>query len=367
NFNHIKEAAKILKDFKLVLLFERKLAMLAIKKIWNEVRYYHSWENHIYPMLQHIKQQEYEPEVEKLYFWAAIFHDVIYDVRNKPGENESLSALFWIQEANKAKPHEDDLSITVSDLEVEEYLKLSIDNDTIEKVAEIIKATYGHESIVPLIREFLKADLYGFTDPYKSIYNETLIRKEYNHIDWAVYLAGRKKFLKAYSENSVIKEMNVSENLLSEIKHTDNLKQNIAIYPGTFNPFHLGHFNILEKAEMIFDKVIIVYAENPEKPWNVAPSISETLFKSNRQIEFVQGSLVKWIESLPYPVSIVRGLRNTSDVQYEQNYLRWLSELSKEKLSVVNIFCDKEFEHISSSALRSLEKVDFEASKKFKI
>ena len=41
----------------------------------------------------------------------------------------------------------------------------------------------------------------------------------------------------------------------------------IAIYPGSFNPFHIGHLNILEKSERIFGKgnVIIAMGLNIEK------------------------------------------------------------------------------------------------------
>ena len=42
-------------------------------------------------------------------------------------------------------------------------------------------------------------------------------------------------------------------------------RRSIAVYAGSFNPFHRGHYNILIKAEQIFDKVIIARGINPEK------------------------------------------------------------------------------------------------------
>ena len=51
----------------------------------------------------------------------------------------------------------------------------------------------------------------------------------------------------------------------------------------------------------------------------------------------------------------MRGLRNSTDFQYEQNQYRYIQEL-KPDIKIINIFCDKEFEHISSSGIRTLEK-----------
>lgn len=45
-------------------------------------------------------------------------------------------------------------------------------------------------------------------------------------------------------------DMNVRELL-------ETWKPKIGVYAGSFNPFHLGHYNILTKAEKIFDNIII--------------------------------------------------------------------------------------------------------------
>ena len=54
-------------------------------------------------------------------------------------------------------------------------------------------------------------------------------------------------------------------------------------------------------------------------------------------------------------VTLIRGLRNSTDLQYELTQYRFLQEL-KPDIKVVSIFCDKEYEHISSSAIRNLSK-----------
>lgn len=126
----------------------------------------------------------------------------------------------------------------------------------------------------------------------------------------------------------------------------------IAVFAGSFNPFHKGHYNVLQKAEKIFDKVIIAFGKNPEKDnrYHTVPNSVK-----NRQIENYEGLLTDFISSLGHEVTVIRGLRNSTDFDYEQNQYRYIQELMPD-IRIVNIFCDKEFEHISSSGIRTLEK-----------
>lgn len=127
----------------------------------------------------------------------------------------------------------------------------------------------------------------------------------------------------------------------------------VGVYAGSFNPFHLGHYNILTKAEKIFDKVIIGFGKNPEKSDNFGlPSQS----LDSRDVRFYDGLLTDFIDSLEYEnITLIRGLRNSTDLQYELTQYRFLQEL-KPDIQVISIFCDKEYEHISSSAIRMLMK-----------
>lgn len=128
----------------------------------------------------------------------------------------------------------------------------------------------------------------------------------------------------------------------------------IAVFPGSFNPFHKGHYNVLQKAEKIFDKVIIAFGSNPEKSGERRYQVPASV--SNRQIEIYDGLLTDFVSSIGgEEIIVIRGLRNSTDFQYEQNQYRYIQELMPH-IRIVNIFCDKEFEHISSSGIRTLEK-----------
>ena len=139
----------------------------------------------------------------------------------------------------------------------------------------------------------------------------------------------------------------------------------IAIYPGSFNPFTTGHLNILEKAEAIFGKenVIIAVGINPDKlnpnteQFSAVKTIKDNL--RSKTVEGFKGFLTDYIwekEKLGFDVTVIKGLRNGDDLDYEVNQLRFMEEM-KPDIKVVFITCDKQFEHVSSSAYRALEKV----------
>jgi pantetheine-phosphate adenylyltransferase len=139
----------------------------------------------------------------------------------------------------------------------------------------------------------------------------------------------------------------------------------IGIYPGSFSPFHKGHYNILLKAEQIFDQVIIARGLNPEKEksdW-VVPNSLKTL-----EIIEYDGLLTDCINRVKLShnttPTVIRGLRNSIDLQYELNQYRYLQDLMPE-IQMVSIFCDKEFEHISSSGIRLLSKYGKEKVQKY--
>jgi pantetheine-phosphate adenylyltransferase len=156
-----------------------------------------------------------------------------------------------------------------------------------------------------------------------------------DYLDWLNYLT--EKFDKS---NSGIKD------ILSV------WTPKIGVYAGSFNPFHLGHYNILTKAEDIFDKVIIAKGINPDKEkgeFELPDKIK------NRQIIYYDGLLTDMLSNLGYEITLIRGLRNATDLQYELTQYAFLQEMMP-TIKIVNIFCDKKYEHISSSAIRNLMK-----------
>lgn len=164
----------------------------------------------------------------------------------------------------------------------------------------------------------------------------------HQHVDYLVYKKERLTFIEQQAD---------FKNKEAFIDYITTRVPNIAVFAGSFNPFHKGHYNVLQKAETLFDKVIIAFGKNlskHERTWELPKTIS------NRQHAEYNGLLTDYLDSLAYDVTVVRGLRNSTDFQYEQNQYRYLQEL-KPDIKIVNIFCNKEFEHISSSGIRTLE------------
>ena len=132
----------------------------------------------------------------------------------------------------------------------------------------------------------------------------------------------------------------------------------IALYPGSFNPFHKGHYDILLKAEKIFNIVVVARGVNPDKQKSEF-ELPELITSSFPVIEY-NGLLTNCIEDYKKRadfdnITVIRGLRNSTDLQYEMTQYRYLQDLMPE-IQVVSIFCNKEYEHISSSGIRSLSK-----------
>jgi pantetheine-phosphate adenylyltransferase len=151
------------------------------------------------------------------------------------------------------------------------------------------------------------------------------------------------------------------------------MRNTIALYCGTFSPFHIGHLNIVRKSLKIFDNLTVAFGHNPTKPQTDTVSRSEELKAKLEKLgircqvtvysTFLH-ELIEEYENKGFEVVLIRGLRNGDDLDYEDNQLKYIRDFKKD-INVVFIRCDEEYEHISSSSIRSLESFRPGSAKKY--
>lgn len=131
-----------------------------------------------------------------------------------------------------------------------------------------------------------------------------------------------------------------------------------AVYPGSFDPPTLGHLDIMERASRLFDEVIVSVGLNLAKtPLLTAEQRLECLQEiaqplANVRIARFDGLLVEHARSLG-AYAVVRGLRATSDFEYEFQMAMVNRRLAPD---VETVFFMTKWEHsyLSSSMVREV-------------
>ncbi|MDE7108145.1 MAG: pantetheine-phosphate adenylyltransferase [Clostridiales bacterium] len=129
-----------------------------------------------------------------------------------------------------------------------------------------------------------------------------------------------------------------------------------AIFAGTFDPFTLGHRNIVERAAKLFDGAIIAVADDTGK--NTAPlSVRTEIAKAavadmpTVTVESFSGLLSDYVTKKGDCV-LVRGVRNSNDLEYERD----LTAVYKSLCGVesIIIITDSAYGHVSSTVVRAV-------------
>ena len=98
--------------------------------------------------------------------------------------------------------------------------------------------------------------------------------------------------------------------------------QPVAVYPGSFDPFHVGHVAIVDRASQIFPRVIVGILKNAGKDSLFSPEerleIISEYYKNNNAVEVLSfsGLLINFLDELNASI-IIRGMRAVSDFEYE--------------------------------------------------
>jgi pantetheine-phosphate adenylyltransferase len=133
---------------------------------------------------------------------------------------------------------------------------------------------------------------------------------------------------------------------------------NIAIYPGTFDPIHLGHTDLIKRALLIFDKVIIAIADSSHKKplFTLAQRVTmvEQVCASLENIEVCGFSnLLIHFASEKKANIIIRGLRAVSDFEYEFQ-LAGMNRKLAPAIETVFLSTAENYSYISSSLIKEI-------------
>jgi len=137
--------------------------------------------------------------------------------------------------------------------------------------------------------------------------------------------------------------------------------QRIGIYPGSFDPIHKGHIDIINRATKLVDKLFIAVADSPHKSplFNLEErkEMIEEEFSKKTGIEVIafNNLLVDLADSLNAKI-LIRGLRAVSDFEYEFQMLGMNRQLNS-NIETVFLMADAQRQSISSNFIKDIARL----------
>lgn len=146
---------------------------------------------------------------------------------------------------------------------------------------------------------------------------------------------------------------------------TPKSPERTALMPGSFNPFTVGHMDILRRSLELFDRVVVSVGVNRAKTTDA--EIDTRLDAIRSAVASLPGVEVMAWEGLTVDaarsvgaVAMVRGVRSVADFDYERS----LAELNRRisGIDTVLLVASPELSAVSSSAVRELESFGYDVT-----
>lgn len=134
----------------------------------------------------------------------------------------------------------------------------------------------------------------------------------------------------------------------------------IALFPGSFDPFTKGHEDIVRRASSFFDEIVIGVGHNSQKqrffdlPLMLACIESTFADKPNVRVATFQGLTAVFAAKIGANF-LLRGLRNTTDFEYE-NSISQVNRNIVHQLETVFLITSPEYAYISSTVVRDIHR-----------
>ena len=133
-----------------------------------------------------------------------------------------------------------------------------------------------------------------------------------------------------------------------------------AVFPGSFDPVTLGHYDIVERATKLFDKIIIAIGHHVQKKYMFSleqrKEFLRNTFKDfpNVEIDSFEGLTVDYCRKRNVNF-IIRGLRNPADFEFEKAIVHINRTLTLEnKIETIFLLTSSAKSFISSSSVREI-------------
>ena len=141
----------------------------------------------------------------------------------------------------------------------------------------------------------------------------------------------------------------------------------IAVFAGSFDPFTLGHLDIVKRAAALFDELYVLLAVNASKKYYFDEATRAEMVRkavaglSNVKVEFFDGLTVEFMKRVGANF-MVRGIRGSADVEYEQT-VAWNNKVLYPECETIFLSSAPEHLNVSSTVVRELLKVGIAKTK----
>ena len=136
---------------------------------------------------------------------------------------------------------------------------------------------------------------------------------------------------------------------------------NRALYPGSFDPMTLGHLDIIRRASLMFDELIVAVLDNTQKTplfstdERVKILQEATKDMPNVKVDYFRGLTVDYCLQNNLHI-MVRGLRAVTDFEYELQIAQTNRKISNNRVDTVFLTTDLQYSYLSSSTVKEIAK-----------
>lgn len=132
-----------------------------------------------------------------------------------------------------------------------------------------------------------------------------------------------------------------------------------AVYAGSFDPLTNGHMWVIEHAANIFDHLVVAIGQNPHKTYTFSIETRLSMLKqatsslANVEITVLDNEFLVNYAKRMQAAFIIRGVRNSSDYEYEKSMHYINSDLSN-AIDTIFLMPPRKYAEVSSSMVKGL-------------